>query len=247
MYTLGLCSVSFRKNNPGEILNAVRASGLSVIEWGSDVHAKKEDLQMLARIASAQAAMGIGCSSYGTYFRIGETSVTELEAYIGAANVLGASTLRVWCGNKNSQDYSAEEKKNLFAECRAVAEIAQKYGALICLECHGGTYTNEPKSALELMEAVASPAFKMYWQPNQYKSVEENIESARLLREHVVNVHVFNWSGKEKYPLADAAEIWKKYLAELGGYKTLLLEFMPDGSIDSLKREAEALRVIAEA
>jgi hypothetical protein len=58
---------------------------------------------------------------------------------------------------------------------------------------------------------------------------------------------VFNWSGKEKYPLADATEIWKKYLAELGGYKTLLLEFMPDGSIDSLKREAEALRVIAEA
>ena len=97
------------------------------------------------------------------------------------------------------------------------------------------------------MEAVASPAFKMYWQPNQYKSVEDNIASARLLREHVVNVHVFNWSGKEKYPLADAAEIWKKYLAELGGYKTLLLEFMPDGSIDSLKREAEALRVIAEA
>ncbi|MBR0327262.1 MAG: sugar phosphate isomerase/epimerase, partial [Clostridia bacterium] len=102
MYTLGLCSVSFRKNNPGEILNAVRASGLSVIEWGSDVHAKKEDLQMLARIASAQAAMGIGCSSYGTYFRIGETPVSELEAYIGAANVIGTSVLRVWCGNKNS-------------------------------------------------------------------------------------------------------------------------------------------------
>ena len=247
MYKLGLCSVSFRKNNPGEILNAVRDASLSVIEWGSDVHAKKEDLQMLARIASAQSAMGIACSSYGTYFRIGETPVSELEAYIGAANVLGTSTLRVWCGNKNSQDYSAEERKALFDECRAVADIAEKFGALICLECHGGTYTNEPQSALELMRAVDSAHFRMYWQPNQYKTVEDNVYSARMLCEYVENVHVFNWSGKEKYPLADAAEIWKKYLAELGGDKTLLLEFMPDGSIDSLKREAEALRVIAEA
>ena len=60
-------------------------------------------------------------------------------------------------------------------------------------------------------------------------------------------MHVFNWSGKEKYPLADAVEVWKKYLAELGGDKTLLLEFMPDGSIDTLKREAQALKIIAEA
>ncbi len=245
MHVLGLCSVSFRNSNPGEIMKVVRAAGLSVIEWGSDVHAKKEDLQMLARIASAQASTGLRCSSYGTYFRLGETPPSELEAYIGAANVLGTNVLRVWCGNKNSQAYSESEKKVLFAECKTAAKMAERYGAVLCMECHGGTYTNESSAALELMCTVDSPHFKMYWQPNQYKTVDENIEYAEKIREYVEAVHVFNWSGKEKFPLSDAADTWKKYLAALGGDKTLLLEFMPDGMLESLKREAEALKVIA--
>ncbi len=245
MYVLGLCSVSFRNSNPGKIINAVREAGLSVIEWGSDVHAKKEDLQTLARISSAQSSAGIFCSSYGTYFRIGETSLAELESYIGAAKVLGTDILRVWCGNKNSQDHSKAEKERLFAECKAAAEIAERYGAKLCMECHGGTYTNECSAALELMRTVDSPSFRMYWQPNQYKTIEENIEYAKKIREYVDTVHVFNWSGKEKYPLEDALETWKKYLSALGANKTMLLEFMPDGKLESLKREAQSLKKIA--
>ena len=38
-YSLGLVSVSFRKNTPKEILEAVKEAGLSCIEWGSDAHA----------------------------------------------------------------------------------------------------------------------------------------------------------------------------------------------------------------
>ncbi|MBQ2732752.1 MAG: TIM barrel protein [Clostridia bacterium] len=247
MYTLGLCSVSFRKKSPQEIMNAARAAGLSVIEWGSDVHAKKEDLQTLARIASAQAAMGLSCSSYGTYFKLGETPLSELEAYIGAAAILGTNVLRVWCGSKNSQDFTESEKKALFEECRAAAKTAERYGAVLCMECHGGTYTNECTSALELMQAVNSPSFRMYWQPSQNKTVEENLEYAEKIRDYTVNAHVFNWSGKEKYPLADGVSTWKKYLAALGGDKTLLLEFMPDGRLESLSAEAEALKMIAEA
>ena len=37
-YNLGLCSISFRKHTPEEILRAMKEVGLSVIEWGSDVH-----------------------------------------------------------------------------------------------------------------------------------------------------------------------------------------------------------------
>ena len=41
-YNLGLCSVSFRKHTPEEILRAMKDAGLSVIEWGSDVHCPPE-------------------------------------------------------------------------------------------------------------------------------------------------------------------------------------------------------------
>ena len=46
-YTYGLVSVSFRKNSPEEILSAMKDSDLSVIEWGSDVHAPSDDIQNL--------------------------------------------------------------------------------------------------------------------------------------------------------------------------------------------------------
>ena len=113
------------------------------------------------------------------------------------------------------------------------------------MECHNGTYTNRKEAALELMETVVSDAFRMYWQPNQFRSVDENIRYAKLLSPYIVNLHVFNWEGKNKYPLAEAADTWKEYLKNTGT-KTMLLEFMPDGKIGSLKREAAALRKIAE-
>ena len=50
-YKLGLVSVSFRQHTPKEILEAVKAAGLSCIEWGSDVHAPHTDLGRLGEIA----------------------------------------------------------------------------------------------------------------------------------------------------------------------------------------------------
>ena len=60
-----------------------------------------------------------------------------------------------------------------------------------------------------------------------------------------MNVHVFNWKGTEKYPLKDGGDIWRTYLSCFDGGKNLLLEFMPDDKLESLKAEAEALREIA--
>ena len=86
----------------------------------------------------------------------------------------------------------------------------------------------------------------MYWQPNQFKSFDENIACARLLSPYTENIHVFNWEGKNKYPLIGAKDAWRTYLSQFDAGKTLLLEFMPDDSIDSLKTEADSLRSITE-
>jgi len=243
-FHFGLCSISFRENTPEEILHAMKSAGLSVIEWGSDVHCPPEKA---AQIAALQKQHGVKCSSYGTYFRLGVTPISELEKHIKAAKLLGTDIVRVWCGDKNSEDYSGEEKELLFTECRAAAKIARAQGAVLCMECHINTYTNAKASALELMQAVDSPHFRMYWQPSQYRTVEENVASAKALAPYTVNIHVFNWKNKEKYPLCEAKELWVKYLACFGGEKNLLLEFMPDGKLETLAAEAAALREIAGA
>jgi len=242
-FNFGLCSISFRKNTPQEILQAMKAADLKVIEWGSDVHCPPKKAW---EIAELQKLYGIECCSYGTYFRLGVTPICELEEYINAAKVLGADVLRLWCGDENSEDYSNEQKELLFGECKTAAKIAKAKGVTLCMECHNKTYTNVKESALELMRAVNSKHFRMYWQSNQFKSEEENIAYAKQISNSTVNIHVFNWKGKEKYPLRYAKDIWKSYLSFFDDNKNLLLEFMPDDKIESLKTEAEALKEIAK-
>ncbi len=242
-YKIGLVSVSFRDYSPEEILAAMKENGLRYIEWGSDIHAPTCKAQ---EIALLQKQYGIKCCSYGTYFRLGVTPISELPSYIEAAKILGTDILRLWCGDKNSEDYTEMEKRELFTACKAAAKIAEAECVTLCMECHSKTYTNEKEAALELMQTVNSPNFKMYWQPNQSKSEEENIEYAKQISDSTVNIHVFNWKGKEKYSLKDATDIWKTYLSCFDNRKNLLLEFMPDDKIESLKREAEALKEIAK-
>lgn len=243
-YKAGLVSVSFRRHSPEEILKAARDAGLSCIEWGSDVHAPCRDEERLREIARLQETYGVTCSSYGTYFRLGQTPLEELPAYIRAAGVLGTDVLRLWCGTVSGADMTATERETLLDTCRRAAAIAEANGVTLCTECHRGTFTERPEDTLALMEAVGSPHFCTYWQPFQWLNAEGSLAVARAIAPYVRHVHVFNWRESEKLPLAEAEETWRDYLSVLSPPRTLLLEFMPDDRMESLPTEAEALRRI---
>ena len=242
MYQLGLVAVSFRPESPETVIKAAKAAGLSCIEWGSDVHAPCEDEKRLEEIAALQKEYGISCCSYGTYFRLGVTDVAELPAYIRAAKLLGTKILRLWAGRQHPWDFSAEEKEKLFADSKAAASLAEQAGVKLCLECHKKTYTETAEAALELLTAVNSPAFEMYWQPNQSRSQEENVKNARALKNYVNHIHVFQWKEKERFSLEEGLEEWKAYLEEIPGDRCLLLEFMPNDTLEELPTQTAALR-----
>lgn len=243
-YRIGLVSVSFRQNSPEEIVKAADRAGLSFIEWGSDVHAPCRDKARLYEIARLGKEYNIACSSYGTYFRLGVTPIEELTDYIAAAKILGTDILRLWCGDKSGAEYSEEEKQKLIADCRRGAEMAQREGVVLCMECHRNTYTQYLSDALELMQTVDSEHFRMYWQPFQWQTPEENNVYAGAIAPYTRHIHVFQWKGSEKFPLSDGIEEWREYLSNFSLPRTLLLEFMPDGEISSLEREADSLRAI---
>jgi len=240
----GLCSISFRGLTPEEIVKEMEKCGLEVIEWGSDIHAPYDDTEKLKRIVEIQEKSGIKCCSYGTYFRLGTSDISELPEYIKAAKILGTDVLRIWCGSKSSTEYTEKEKQQLFSECVIAAHIAQKENVILCLECHRGTFTDMADAALELMETVNSDHFKMYWQPETIRTPEENLDYAMLLSGYTVNLHVFNWEGDIKKPLKKSVDLWRKYLECFGKEHNLLLEFMPDDKIESLMTETEALNEI---
>lgn len=243
-YALGLVSVSFRQHSPKEILEVTKAAGLSCIEWGSDVHAPCHDIERLHKIAEMQKEYGIFCSSYGTYFRLGETPIEELSDYIAAAKALGTDILRLWGTRKSGKDMTEEERKDLLELCRTVAKIAEDSGVTFCLECHKNTFTENPDDAVWLMQSIRSPRFRMYWQPFQWQSSEQNVENAKKIAPFAEHIHVFNWRGSEKLPLTDAVGDWQEYIKAFSTPRTLLLEFMPNGTIEELAHEAEALRTM---
>lgn len=243
MYKAGLVSVSFRPLCAEEIIAAAKLTNLTHIEWGSDIHAPQFNLQALQHISELCKDNNISCS-YGTYFRFGRDNVEELLPYIRAAKLLNAKILRVWCGMKASNEYTVSELNAIYADCKTAAKLAEEEGVVLGLECHNWTLTDTKESALALMNEVNSPAFKMFWQPNQFKSVEENVAYAKLLSPYVICVHAFNWEGDKKYPLARAKDIWKEYLYHLNNDIPVLLEFMPDDKVETLRIESKSLYAI---
>ena len=240
----GLVSVSFRAYEPREILCAMKDAGLSYIEWGSDVHAPCHDRARLGELVALMKEFDVRCCSYGTYFRLGQTPVSELEPYILAAKTLGTDVLRVWCGTKSGADMTQDETSALLADCRSAAEMAARHGVTLCTECHMGTFTERPEDALGLMREVASPHFRTDWQPFQWREVEQNLAYLRTLAPYVTHLHVFQWKGAVRYSLCDGMAEWQGYLALLDKPHTLLLEFMPVDKLETLGAEASALRAI---
>ena len=237
----GLVSISFRALLPEEIVKISKDAGLAFIEWGSDVHAKPSDRERLSYIKRLTEDAGLKISSYGSYFKLTENDLAELPSYIDAAKVLGTGIIRIWCGNKNYTDMTEEEREALIEEARRAAKIAEDAGVKLCMECHNNTFTNCLEGAIRLMESVNSPAFRMYWQPNQFRTFQENCLYAEKMAKYTEVIHVFNWEGREMYPLSDGIEVWKKYLSYFDENIPLLLEFMPDNLPETLPREAEAL------
>lgn len=243
-YRLGLVSVSFRPNSPQEILEAMKKADLFCIEWGSDIHAPCNDIEKLREIARLQKEYGVSCSSYGTYFRLGVSPIEELIRYIEAAKILGTHILRIWCGAKSGACFTEDEKNALMSQCKQANDIAKQHGVILCLECHCGTYTERSSDTLSLIKEISSPCFQMYWQPFQWQTENDNLMYAEAIASVVHNIHVFQWKGERRFSLNDGIQEWQNYLSKFPAPRTLLLEFMPDNNILSLKTEADALRKI---
>lgn len=251
MLNSGLVSISFRAHSATEIASAASAAGLKTIEWGSDVHLPPTDVDARERVIALCRELGISTPTYGSYFRIGTTPCEDFTAMLDTAEAIGAKVVRVWGGTRYTTE-SDEEWPLLVSEARRISALAEARGITVALECHRNTVTEYPENALAFIRAVGSDSLRMYWQPNQYRSCEENTESAKMLAPYIDCIHVFNWSGSARLPLRDAKDEWIEYLTAFKSeYERrdipALLEFMPDGSIDTLSRETEALGEILSA
>ena len=247
MFTLGLVSISFRKNTVEEILDACRKAGLSAIEWGGDVHVPIGDIDNAVRVKQLTEAAGLTVAAYGSYYKLGDESNTEekMHAVAKTAKALGAPFIRIWGGKTSSDRISKADRAALVAETQKFADVAKEYGMRICFECHRDTITDEYHNTLAFLSEIDRENVGSLWQPLQNRTESYNLDAVKVHAPFVRHVHVFHWDSDGRFPLAEGHDIWCKYLEAFVGTDTaLMLEFMHDDKIETLPETADALRAI---
>lgn len=246
MIKKGIVSVTFRKFSPEKIISLAKENGLSCIEWGSDMHVPEGDLENAGRVAEMMKTAGLETVSYGTYYRLGSYENPEevFENYLKTAHVLEAKNLRIWAGTKNSGDASPSERAAMVNEAKKVCKMAKEQSKTVSFEYHSGTLTDNEDSAARLMEEIGADNLYLYWQPNQFKSEEYNINALKKVKKYVSNIHLFQWSGTERFPLKDGITVWKRYLELLDGDRAVLMEFVKDDTEQQFIEDVSAFSEI---
>ncbi len=241
MKTCGLVSISFRQHSVNEIVAAVKKSGLSYIEWGSDVHVPQGDLDKAGAVKALTDEAELKISSYGSYYKLGQGQ--DIRPFLESAKILGTDIIRIWASGKGSAQTSEEERKVLTEEAKCISKIAAEYGKKIDFEYHPNTLTDDADSAVRLIEEVDEPNCGIYWQPNYQLTMEENLTAAKKVLPYVDVLHVFYWSRDHKRLFMEQgkAEVleYLKVFKDKNVFK--LLEFVPDDKIEYLKGEADIL------
>lgn len=246
---IGLCSVTLRESSPEEVIDIAKDAGLEVIEWGSDTHVPENDLENAEKVAKKMKEAGLTTSSYGTYYQAGSNEA--FEPFIETAERLDTKMLRVWAGDKGSEEADDEWFQQVVEDAKRIARLAREKSMSISFEYYKKTLTDTPESAHKLMEAIDEKNVFLYWQPAESLTVEERKSSLSLLGEWVTNVHVFHWEDDHnRYELKEGADEWREYISRLLTYSPythhFLLEFVKDDSPEQLKKDAETLKKIIE-
>ena len=247
MLNPGLVTVTFRKFSREEICRTASTAGLSLLEWGGDIHVPPEDPAAAGDAAFLTGSYGLTADTYGSYYHC--IPEEDPSPVIERAKDLGVKNIRIWSGTKGSAEADVISRRTTTDLLRRFCTMVPG-GMTVSAEFHQGTLTDHYESALRLWEEVGAENFRLYWQPNQFMDDDYNLAAIRAVLPHLSNVHAFTWAGTERFPLIDGERMWRQYLdiiLESGGDHGLFLEFVCDDTAEQLFRDAETLHRWLEA
>ena len=226
---IGLCSVTFRKTPVEDVINLAKEANLQTIEWGSDHHLPEGDLDHARKVSKLMEEAGLTTSSYGSQHKLG--SFEDFEPYIQVAQIVESPMIRVWAGEKGSEEVDADGRQNIIEDANRIGKMTSEANLSVSLEYHMDTLTDTPESAYQLMQEITSPNVYLYWQSAESLSIEERIESLPKLGPWITNVHVFHWKDfYHRYPLAEGQDEWLQYIQNIEDSSTnkhhYLIEFV---------------------
>ena len=247
IYT-GLVSITFRQLTPEEIIKIVKESGLQAIEWGGDIHVPHGEIMRSREVCKMMKQAGLMTAAYGSYYRVGVSQ--DFEKVLETAVALEAPTIRVWAGDKASDEADKAWWDKVIIESRQIAQVAQEKGIKVAYEYHANTLTDTNETAIKLIEAVNHPNMFTYWQPPNDKTVEYRVEGLKQVLPYLCNMHIFYWKEHVRYPLVEGKDQWKQYLEMALSTREkhfAMLEFVKDDSVAQYVEDAKVLKALVNS
>lgn len=213
MFEIGLCSVTFRDLPAERVIELAKGSGISGIEWGSDVHVPVGNAECAERVADLMEKEGLETEAYGSYYRAGyDENKFSFEDVLETGIKLKAPAIRVWAGRLGSEDADTNNRNKVAADVRRIANVAEEHQIAINLEYHARSLTDTPESSKQLLEEIDHSNVHLYWQPAVGETVENRLESIKMIQPWLSHVHVFHWEMTNRLPFEDGVKEWKDYL-----------------------------------
>lgn len=247
MLSTGLLSVTFRQLDTARIIALTAEAGLASIEWGGDVHVPSGDLPQAQHVRQMTLDAGLSVSAYGSYYRLGTGTRTQLSAVLDTTEAFGAPIVRVWAGERGSAEADDAYRQMVIEDAQYATEQATRRNIVVSLEYHGNTLTDTLESTIALLQAVDHPNLRTYWQPEHTPDLPAKTHSLRTLIPWLTNVHVFHWHPQThaRYPLVDGTEDWRAYIDILKASDNphvLSLEFVRDDDEATFLQDARTLQ-----
>ncbi len=245
----GLVSITFRKLKPKEIVALAAKAGVSGIEWGGDIHVPHGNTDRAREVFRMTTDAGLKIAAYGSYYHVGceESEGIPFERLLDTAVELKAPVIRVWAGDRASQNADAAFWDKVVAESLRISELAMGSNTIISFEYHSNTLTDTGDSAQRLMRAIDRENVKCYWQPPVGLDIGQQIKGLKQIAPWLGNVHVFMWDAHRRLPLAKGIDCWKRYLEvikAIEGDRFCMIEFVKDDDPDQFLKDAETLKEI---
>jgi len=256
----GICSISFAKLAPAELVALVKQGGLDAIEWAGNVHVQPGNPERAAEVRKMTEEAGLEVSSYGSYWKAVDSSgkPDSFAPVLESALTLGTDTIRIWAGYKPSDAVSMEERELILDGIRSALEAGEKYGIKLALEFHSNTLSDSNTAAREVLGQINHPNLFTYWQPIYWLTDPVyRLDGLKQLADRVLNLHVFHWlfspgagswgESTDRRPLAEGTEDWNAYFQvplnpSMDHYA--LMEFVRSDNAEQFLQDAAVLKKI---
>jgi len=121
-----------------------------------------------------------------------------MEQAMQAAVEIGIPIIN--CGPGGESD-NEESLTQTIDELGELANMAEKYGVMLCVKAHVGACIYNTPTTLRAMEAITSPAFGIDMDPSHIHRANENpVEAIAAVISRVKHVHIRDCKGRQQGP-----------------------------------------------